>query len=287
MLWYRFLIDVVRTSAFNTAVKYMLYFMVYVFAVIAFQRYVYDIDFFVPYFAMYMMGYVIIILFYFRLNNSYYRWYEGKKYLTYLTSNSETFLIKILSYLLKSDTENRIYFYQMIDNHLKACNNHLRGNPNTESLIEVYPGFRKSIKEKSHLPNAIMSQIEKKVVELYKNQYITRVEYLEISKHIDKSNTYLDNCDTIRTTKTTKSYVNHIRMFLLIYSLFLPFAFSDRIIEFWMVMALGIIFYAYSGCEAMSEEVENPFGFDKNDIPLESIYNDTQLILNQVTNTPK
>jgi putative membrane protein len=207
--------------------------------------------------------------------------------MSYLTANIETFFLKISSYLLKSDIENKRFFYLMLDNYLKSCKNHLRGKQNIESMAEVFPGFKKSLKENSHFPNAIMGIIEKKVIELYRENYLTRVEYLEISKHIDKANTFFDYCDTIRTTKTTKSYIYHIRVFLAIYSLCLPFAFTDQIIEFWMIVALGIIFFSYIECEMMSEEVENPFGSDKNDLPLEQIYNDTQMILNQINHFSK
>ncbi len=255
---------------------------IYVAGIIYLQDNQFDINFTVPYFVMYILGYMIMILFYFRLNNSYYRWYDGRKNLTYLTANAETFIIKINSYLSIADVKNRTYLHEMVMNHIWSCKAHLRRKRSMNHLVESEPGLFDQLMKEEHVPNKIMELVHKRIVNLYRNEYITKMEYYELSKHVEKSNSFLDNCDTIRTTKTTKSYVNHIKMFLILYSGFLPFAFTNDTLEYSIVFLLCLIFYAYFGCEVMSSEVENPFGHDKNDLPMEVICEDIDNCLKQI-----
>lgn len=282
MLWYSGLIHFYKTPTLKEMAVWVFLYAFYIAAIIYIQDNLFDINFIVPYFVMYILGYMIMILFYFRLNNSYYRWYEGRKNLTYLTANAETFVIKINSYLLQADSKNRKYLHEMIMNHIWASKSHLRRKKELGHLIESETGLLELLAKEDHLPNKIMELIHKRVVSLYRNEYITKMEYFELSKHIEKANSFLDNCDTIRTTKTTKSYVNHIKMFLILYSAFLPFAFTGETIEYSIILLLSLIFYAYFGCEVMSSEVENPFGHDKNDLPMEVICEDIDNCLKQI-----
>ncbi len=281
MFWNSGITSYHKTPTFKRLAVFILLFAVYVFAIIYTQEHYCNIDFEVPHYMMYILGYVIMIFFYFRLNNSYYRWYEGRKALSYLTANSETFMIKLRSYLPSYDKDGLKFMQKMTMNYMVAVKMHLRNKGNLEELEEVYPGFKESLKGVLNVPNALTKIMHQRVNEWYKSQYITKYEYWELNRHIEKSNINFEACDAIRTTKTTKSYIAHVRMFLVLFTLCLPFGFKEEL-EYWMIPVLAIIMYGYFGCDVMSEEVENPFGNDQNDLPLEVICHDVDQCLNQV-----
>src|SRR6187402_3424113 len=43
-----------------------------------------DISFHIPQYIFYLLGYILVTLFYYKIGTSYYRWYDGRKYWSYL-----------------------------------------------------------------------------------------------------------------------------------------------------------------------------------------------------------
>lgn len=81
---------------------------------------------------------------------------------------------------------------------------------------------------------------------------------------------YLGGCERIHRTPLPFVYVVHLRRALLLYCFTLPFALVK---EFgWTTIAdtLGVA-YIFFGIEEIGVEIEDPFGFDANDLPLEAI----------------
>ena len=50
----------------------------------------------------------------------------------------------------------------------------------------------------------------------------------------------------------------------------MPFTFGLTI-GYWSVPLVMIMFYAFASLELISEEIEDPFGTDSNDLPLDEI----------------
>jgi putative membrane protein len=50
----------------------------------------------------------------------------------------------------------------------------------------------------------------------------------------------------------------------------MPLAFVE-VFEYWSVLISTFVFYALVSMEILAEEIEDPFGLDTNDLPLDSI----------------
>ncbi len=99
--WFFFLRHAFRTPTVKAlALSVFITLGYYTFLYYIFEHH-YNSDFFIPDFVVYALGYIIALLFYFRLNASYYRWNDGAKSLAYLRANSETFIMKAKTYLGK------------------------------------------------------------------------------------------------------------------------------------------------------------------------------------------
>lgn len=62
----------------------------------------------------------------------------------------------------------------------------------------------------------------------------------------------------------------------------MPFAFA---IEFgyWSIPIVVFIFYAFASLELISEEIEDPFGDDANDLPTQELSEKIKVNLDEIT----
>jgi hypothetical protein len=80
----------------------------------------------------------------------------------------------------------------------------------------------------------------------------------------------LGACERILKTPFPYGYVVHLRTFMLLWLLSLPFALVE--VAGWLTIPICIaVAYALLGIESIAVEIENPFGHDYNDLPLATI----------------
>jgi putative membrane protein len=101
------------------------------------------------------------------------------------------------------------------------------------------------------------------------------MQFLDLNRNLIKNSELLSSAETLKTTPPPKIYIIHIRGFLLSYMFMIPFGFIHEF-GVWMLLFLLVFFYFYTGLEIISEEIEDPFGFDMNDLPVEPITMDIE-----------
>ena len=76
------------------------------------------------------------------------------------------------------------------------------------------------------------------------------------------------SCIKIRNTPIPVAISIHIKVSIALYILSLPFGlFAD--IGMWSTVMVMILYYIIAGIEIIAGEIENPFGKDPNDLPIE------------------
>ncbi|KAF3908554.1 hypothetical protein ABW21_db0207671 [Orbilia brochopaga] len=81
--------------------------------------------------------------------------------------------------------------------------------------------------------------------------------------------------ETIMLTPIPVCYQIHMKQVLSLYCLFLPFS----IVDHWSwasVPMVALIAFTLYGIEGIGQEIENPFGLDRNDIKMDNIIRDTR-----------
>ena len=63
----------------------------------------------------------------------------------------------------------------------------------------------------------------------------------------------------------------------------MPFVFGI-IIGYWSVPLVIFLFYAFASLELISEEIEDPFGTDSNDLPLDEISSKVKSNIHEILN---
>lgn len=95
-------------------------------------------------------------------------------------------------------------------------------------------------------------------------------QWKQLNKHLDHSVDSLGACERIRNTPVPYSYSLFFKKFILIYVVTMPQAFVE-VFEYWSVLISTFVFYALVSMEILAEEIENPFGLDSNDLPIDAI----------------
>ncbi len=212
------------------------------------------------------LGVVLSILLVFRTNSAYDRWWEGRKQWGALVNHCRNMAIMIHSTFPKADVESRKYLGERIANFCFAFKEHLRKGAKLEELILLDEDETKLYQSKNHLPNFISLEIHQKVNQVYRDEQITLGDYLNIKPHLQALLDILGACERIKKTPIPFSYAVYIKIFILAYGIFLPFALVETF-GLWTVLIVMFVFFAFLGVELLAEEIEDPFGLDCNDLP--------------------
>jgi putative membrane protein len=87
---------------------------------------------------------------------------------------------------------------------------------------------------------------------------------------LDKMVESVTACERILNTPMPLAYAIHLKQLMLIYCLSLPFELVTDL-HWWTGPTVVLISFTLLGIEAIGIEIENPFGQDANDIPLDEI----------------
>ena len=214
-----------------------------------------------------LIGFVISLLLVFRTNTAYDRWWEGRKKLGDLVNNSRNLAVKLG--VLLSDPVDRDFFRRMIPNFATATKEHLR---NGVALHELKLGQLESdnLTDKEHIPMAISESIYREILHLKRAGKISEEEFFVLDKNVNSFIDIVGACERIKNTPIPFSYSLFIKKFIFIYVTTLPLAFVTQFGYFSALIAT-FVFYVLVSMEVLAEEIEDPFGVDDNDLPLENI----------------
>lgn len=214
-----------------------------------------------------LIGFVISLLLVFRTNTAYDRWWEGRKKWGALVNDSRNLAIKITA-RINNETE-RSFYRRMISNFVYASKEHLREGVKWDEL-ELVAGEKEMLSRKEHVPAAIVQEMSIRIQQHYKEGVISGEELLLIDHNL---NALLDShgaCERIRNTPIPFSYSLFLKKFIFIYVTTLPLAFV-HMFGFYSALIATFVFYALVSMEVLAEEIEDPFGTDDNDLPLDEI----------------
>jgi len=216
------------------------------------------------------LGIVLSILLVFRTNNSYDRWWEGRKQWGALVNNCRNLAVLVQTAFPKEDLENRHLIAKYISNFCIALKEHLRKGVVIDELIFISHEEKAVYERKAHIPNHISLQIHEVIYKVYKGGGITGMDHLNIKTHTQSLLDILGACERIKKTPIPFSYSVFIKIFISVYGLLLPFALVSEW-GFWSIPIMMLVFFAFIGVEMMGSEIEDPFGLDCNDLPTGTI----------------
>ena len=217
-----------------------------------------------------LLGIVLGLLLVFRTNTAYDRWWEGRKLWGGIVNVCRSSALAMNSYLPQGDVKNRIFFAKMIANYVYAMKEHLREGVHFNELTDAENNEVEQLKKKKHVPNMIMALMLDRVQLLFQEGVINAEQLHFLHSQFARFTDLIGGCERIRKTPIPISYSLHLKRFIAIYMCIIPFGFIHEM-GVMMIPTVCIIFYAFVGIEIIGEEIEDPFGTDANDLPIQNI----------------
>jgi putative membrane protein len=217
-----------------------------------------------------LLGFAISMLLVFRTNTAYDRWWEGRKLWGSLVNNSRNLAVKINSILPKEENDTRLFFKQTIPLFAFHLKRHLQKETTRLALDENPHPEIPHFNEAAHMPIQISSLMIQKVQRLYKEQKITGDQLITLNAELQSFLDISGACERIKNTPIPYSYSAFIKKFIFVYVITMPFGFAFNLGMF-TIPVTTFIFYVLASLELIAEEIEDPFGTDGNDLPMQKI----------------
>jgi ion channel-forming bestrophin family protein len=208
---------------------------------------------------------VIGLLLVFRTNSAYERWWEGRKLWGQLVNDLRNLRLKIELFVDNNETKKE-EFRSLLIAFPYALKEHLRGHKTTVNIKDV----DSRLKRIDHLPYHLAGLIYSTVFEYKTNGQLDGFQFLALDPHLRALMDICGACERIRSSPIALSYKTLIWAWLIFYILVIPWLLVP-IIDFWALLLILIGSYFVLALELVAEEVEEPFGIESNDLPLDAI----------------
>lgn len=217
---------------------------------------------------------VLGLLLVFRTNTAYEHFWEGRKIWGMLVNTVRNLARQIWTAIAENNSEDK----QAKEETLRllvafavATKQHLRGERSHRELEPLMSAERYQILQSmNHPPLEIAFWIGDYLQKQHERDYLNTYQLTAMLKLLDIMVDLLGMCERILKTPIPLGYSIHLKQLLLIYCLSLPFPMVSELN--WLTgIVVGVISFAVFGVEEIGIEIENPFGYDTNDLPLDTI----------------
>lgn len=224
----------------------------------------------IPETAHSLIGVALGLLLVFRTNASYDRFWEGRKQWGSIVNESRNLARQASIYLAGApDLLNRLMLWTSAFSW--ATMHRLRGQGDLGPVAaQLPPDEVREVLAEQHCPLAVSRRMTALLVEARRRELISDYLLVSIDQNTQSLIDYMGACERIHTTPIPFAYMVHLRRALILYCFTLPFALLDRF-GWGTPVAVLLIAYTLYGIEEIGVEIEDPFGIDENDLPLEQI----------------
>ena len=217
---------------------------------------------------------VLGLLLVFRTNTAYDRFWEGRKNWGNLVNTVRNLARQIwvaVKEIEPGDREKKIATIRLLVAFSVATKLHLRGEPVNQELEHLLSSERYfKLKSMNNPPLKVAFWIGDYLQEQYELKCISNYQLTALHRLLDSMVDSLGSCERILKTPMPLAYSIHLKQLLLIYCLSLPFQMVNDFLWFTGPI-VALISFTLFGIEEIGSEIENPFGYDANDLPLDSI----------------
>ncbi len=217
-----------------------------------------------------LLGVVLGLILVFRTNTAYERWWEGRRMWGMLVNETRSLAIKLHAFLPEVDTENRHFFTKAITGYVFATKEHLRGQVVLLDFEETDGLIKRDLLAVKHIPNKIAACIYTRCNQLYQQGKFTGDQLIILDKEIKAFTDMIGACERIKNTPIPYSYSIFMKKFIFIFTMTMPLGFITSF-GYWTIPVVMVVFYVLVSLELIAEEIEEPFGTDSNDLPMDEL----------------
>ncbi|MCC5634731.1 hypothetical protein LC593_02480 [Nostoc sp. CHAB 5844] len=219
---------------------------------------------------------VLGLLLVFRTNTAYERFWEGRRCWGNLVNTTRNLARQIwvtVNEISPEDREKKIATLRLIIAFVIATKLHLRGERENHELRELMSLSRyNELSTINNLPLEVAFWISDYLQQQYNRNCLHTYQLINLQELLNLLVDNLGSCERILKTPMPLAYAIHLKQLLLVYCFLLPLQVVDTL-GWWTGLMVAVVSFTLFGVEAIGLEIENPFGYDDNDLPLDAICN--------------
>lgn len=230
-------------------------------------------------FGSIIMGLLLV----FRTNSAYERWWEGRKLWGQLVNDSRNLCLKVRASVAVADSE-KVRLGELVISFAYALKHHLRDTVPTEPLPGI--GSVQDLDTKN-IPVYVAGKIYETLMDWEQSGRMDSFTQLRLDKHAAAFMDICGACERIRNTPLAVSYRAFMRQGITLNLLALPWYIVPELDIWWSMPVILIGSYFLIGLELIAEDIEDPFGLDGDDLPLDNLCAGIRTSVSDILNMQK
>ncbi|WP_109440511.1 bestrophin family protein [Acinetobacter haemolyticus] len=232
----------------------------------------------IPLVGFTLIGVVLSIFLGFKNSACYERWWEARKLWGVLIATARHFDrdCRVLTQARRERViQNVIVFANVLRDRLR----HQTANPteltetsglSQQALTQLY--------QQQNAPQYTLSLIQWELLQALKEGEITDIIYTQMNQHVAALSEMQTGCDRIANTPIPFAYSVLLNRTVYFFCVMLPFSLGS-LLGLVTPLLVGILAYTFLGLDALSTEIEEPFGTQSNDLPLDAMVRNIEIEL--------
>lgn len=221
-----------------------------------------------PLSAFTLMGIVLSIFLGFKNTACYDRWWEARKLWGILIATARH-LDRDCRLLPQGRRERTVKQVIVFANVLRDRLRQQSNNP--DALIQTTGMTEAQLRQLSQHVNApqyTLGLIQWEMMQALKDGEISDICYAQLNRHVHELSLVHTGCDRIATTPIPFAYSVLLNRTVYVFCFLLPFSLGG-VLGLLTPLVVGMLAYTFLGLDALSSEIEEPFGTQSNDLPLD------------------
>jgi ion channel-forming bestrophin family protein len=218
-----------------------------------------------------LVGVALGLLLVFRTNASYDRYWEGRRLVGAIVNNARDLARQTRSYLDQSPPQVRAAQRDLIIALYATIRRYLRNEREWPELAERLGAERMAALAETRCPPVLVARwLSDGLVAEARAGRLSEQRLQILDNAIQDIVDFFGGAERIVRTPVPFAYAHHIKGFLTLFCLTVPLALLPQMGD-WTALASAIVAYAMFGIDEIGVEIEDPFGYDANDLPLDTI----------------
>lgn len=218
-----------------------------------------------------LIGLAVSIYLGFRNNASYDRFWEGRKLWGRMVNVSRTITRQIMTLIAADPAVHKELVYRVMA-YVHAFRMHLRDE--RDHLTQLGPFLPKEelqrFSDESNPPIAMLHELGERFAGAWRSGALDAFHLRILEESLTECAGIQGGCERIKATPIPFAYTVLMHRIVGIYCAFLPFGLVNTIVELTPIVVV-MIAYAFFALDAIGDELESPFGYDLNDLPLNQL----------------
>jgi putative membrane protein len=211
-----------------------------------------------------LIGIALSIFMSFRNSACYDRWWEARKLWGQLIVSSRSFARQIAAI----DPAERDPMLLGLCGFAGGLAARLRNEDEVERIGQWSDAARWAAQPNP--TDAVLADIGRRCTDLAAAGTIRDIHYSVLEGQLTQIGGVQAGCERIKTTPLPFAYALLLHRTAYMFCLLLPFALAGSL-GWWTPLLVLVVSYTFFGLDALGDELEDPFGYDPNDLPLDAM----------------